>query len=140
MSILRLPGLLTGIDTSQLIEQMMAIERRQLNLFEERKSVWEERQDALSTLETKLKNLRTAARNLSDAESLRAFSVSSSDTDKLTADATNDAFEGNHTVVVNQLATSERWVCMRLCFLNWSLTNARSRWKTDWEMKERGLR
>ena len=39
-----------------------------------------------------------------------AFSISSSDTDKLTADATNEAFEGNHNVVVNQLATSERWV------------------------------
>lgn len=110
MSILRLPGLVTGIDTTQLIEQMMAIERRQLNLFEERKTTWEERQDALGTLETKLKNLRTSARNLSDADTLRAFSVSSSDTDKLTADATNEAFEGNHNVVVNQLATSERWV------------------------------
>lgn len=110
MSELRFPGLATGIDTTELINQMMAIERRQLNLFEERKTTWEERQDALSTLETKLKNLRTAVRNLSDAETLRAFSVSSSDTDKLTAEATNNAFEGNHTVVVNQLATSERWV------------------------------
>ena len=110
MTELRLPGLVTGIDTTQLIEQMMAIERRRLTLYEDRKSVWEERQDALGTLETKLKNLRTAARSLSDADTLRAFSVSSSDTDKLTADATNNAFEGNHTVVVNQLATSERWV------------------------------
>ena len=110
MSTLRLPGLLTGIDTATLIEQMMAIERRSINLFEERKSVWEERQDALSTLETKLKNLRNSVRALSDADVLRAFSIASSDTDKLTADATNNAFEGNHNVVVNQLATSERWV------------------------------
>jgi len=110
MTTLRLPGLVTGIDTAKLIEQMMAIERRSLNLYEERKSVWEERQDALSTLETKLSNLRNSARALSDADTLRAFSVSSSDTDKLTADASNNAFEGNHNVVINQLATSERWV------------------------------
>jgi flagellar capping protein FliD len=110
MSTLRLPGLVTGIDTAKLIEQMMAIERRSINLYEERKSVWEERQDALSTLESKLSNLRNSVRALSDADTLRAFSISSSDIDKLTADSSNNAFEGNHNVVINQLATSERWI------------------------------
>jgi len=110
MSTLRLPGLLTGIDTATLIEQMMAIERRSLNLYAERKSMWQERQDALSTLETKLSNLRNSVRALSDADALRAFSISSSDTDILTADASYNAFEGNHNVVINQLATSERWI------------------------------
>lgn len=110
MSTLRLPGLLTGIDTAKLIEQLMAIERRSLNLYEERISTWEERQDALSTLETKLSNLRNSVRALSDANALRAFSVASSDTDKLTAEASYNAFEGNHTVIINRLANSERWV------------------------------
>ncbi len=110
MSTLRLPGLLTGIDTAKLIEQLMAIERRSLNVYEERISIWEERQDALSTLENKLSNLRNAVRALSDAKELRAFSVASSDTDKLTAEASYNAFEGNHTVVINQLANAERWI------------------------------
>ncbi len=110
MSTLRLPGLLTGIDTAKLIAQLMAIERRSLNVYEERKSIWDERQDALSTLETKLSNLRSSVQALSDADELRAFSVASSDTDKLTADASYNAFEGNHTVVINQLANAERWV------------------------------
>jgi len=110
MSTLRLPGLLTGIDTAKLIEQLMTIERRSLNVYEERKSTWEERQDALSTLETKLSNLRNSVRALSDAKELRAFSVVSSDVDKLTADASYNAFEGNHTVIINRLANAERWV------------------------------
>jgi len=110
MSTLRLPGLLTGIDTSNLIAQLMAVERRTLNLYEERKSTWDERKDALSTLETKLSNLRSSVRALSDANELRAFSSTSSDSDKITAEASYNAFEGNHTVVVNQLATAERWV------------------------------
>ncbi|MCP4613792.1 MAG: flagellar filament capping protein FliD [Planctomycetes bacterium] len=110
MSTLRFPGLSTGIDTGQLIEQMMAIERRTLNVFEERISKWQERQDALSTLETKLTNLRNAVRALSDADALRDFSVASSDTDKLTANASYNAFEGNHNVVTNQLANGERFV------------------------------
>ncbi|GAI02662.1 unnamed protein product, partial [marine sediment metagenome] len=68
------------------------------------------KKDALTTLETKLSTLRTTLRTLSDAGELRAFSVASSDSDYLTADASYNAFEGNHTVVINQLANAERWV------------------------------
>ncbi|MGB2865502.1 MAG: flagellar filament capping protein FliD [Sedimentisphaerales bacterium] len=110
MSTLRLPGLLTGIDTSNLIAQLMAAERRTLNIYEERKSTWDEKKEALSTLESKLSNLRSSVRALSDANELRAFSSTSSDTDKVTAEASYNTFEGNHTVVVNQLASAERWV------------------------------
>ena len=110
MSSIQLPGLLSGIDTAELITQLMAIERRSLIMYEERKSKWDERKDALSTLENKLSNLRTAVKALSDAQELRAYSTSSSDTDKLTAEASHSAFEGNHTVVINQLATAERWI------------------------------
>jgi len=110
MPTLRLPGLQSGIDTGALVQQLMILQRRTLNTYENRKSIWEERQEALSTLESKLSNLRNAVRALSDADALRAFSASSSDTDYLTAEATNDAFEGNHTVEINQLATAERWV------------------------------
>ncbi|MHC4616153.1 MAG: flagellar filament capping protein FliD [Planctomycetota bacterium] len=110
MSSIRLPGLLTGIDTNVLIAQLMAVERRTLDMYEERKTVWEERQDALSTLEGKLSTLRSSVRALSDADELRAFSTASSDSDKVTADAGYSAFESNHTVVINQLATAERWV------------------------------
>ncbi|MFQ6034254.1 MAG: flagellar filament capping protein FliD [Sedimentisphaerales bacterium] len=110
MSSLRLPGLLTGIDTTTLIAQMMAIERRTLNMYEQRKSLWEERKDALSTLETKLATLRSTLRALSDAHELRAFTTASSDSDILTAEASYNAFEGNHSIVINQLATAERWV------------------------------
>jgi flagellar capping protein FliD len=101
---------MTGIDTNAIIAQLMAVERHTLDMYEERKSQWEERQDALSTLESKLSTLSSAVRVLSDADELRAFSAASSDTDKVTASATYSGFEGNHTVVVNQLATAERWV------------------------------
>jgi flagellar hook-associated protein 2 len=110
MSTLRLPGLFTGIDTNKIISQLMALERRRLNVYEQRKSQWEEKKEALSTLETKLDALRSTVRSVSDAQELRAFSTASSDSDILTAEASYNAFEGNHTVVINQLAASERWV------------------------------
>jgi flagellar capping protein FliD len=110
MSTIQLSGLSTGIDTQELIAQLMAVEKRTLNLYNTRKETWTERKDVLNTLESKLSNLRSSIRALSDSDELRAFSVASSDSDVVSAEAAYDAFEGNHTVVVNQLATSERWV------------------------------
>ncbi len=110
MPSLRLPGLLTGIDTNTLIAQLMAIERRTLYMYQDRKGVWEERKSALSSLEMSLGTLRTTLRALSDADELRSFSAASSDKDILTAEASYNAFEGSHTVVINRLANAERWV------------------------------
>ena len=110
MSDLRLPGLFTGIDTSTLIAQLMAVERRTLNVYYERKDLWAERKDALGSMENSLTTLRTTLRALSDADELRAFTTTTSDSDKVTAEAFSNTFEGNHTVVINQLANAERWV------------------------------
>jgi flagellar capping protein FliD len=110
MADLRLPGLFTGIDTSSLIAQLMALERRTLYMYTERKELWEERKNALNSLENSLSTLRTTLRALSDADELRAFSISSSDSDKVTAEASYNTFEGSHTIVINQLANAERWV------------------------------
>jgi flagellar hook-associated protein 2 len=88
----------------------MAIKRRRFNKLEESKSRYEEKTRALTLLETKLSSLRTSVQALSDADELRAFSASSSDKDILTAQASYNAFEGNHTIEINQLATAERWV------------------------------
>lgn len=110
MSTIQLPGLVTGIDTQALIAALMAIERRTVTMYETRKEGYDEKKDALSDIESKLSTLRTTVRDLSDANKLRAFNVASSDTDIITAEATYNAFEGNHTIVVNQLASAERWV------------------------------
>jgi flagellar hook-associated protein 2 len=110
MSALQFPGLLSGIDTNTLISQLMALERRTLNIYQQRVSGWEDKKNALSELESKLSTLRSTVSALSNAEQLRAFNIASSDADILTAEATNSAFEGNHTIIVNQLATADRWV------------------------------
>ncbi len=109
MSDLRLPGLFTGIDTNQLIAQLMALEQRALTQYTQRQSVWNERKNALSSIETKLETLKSTVAALSDADELRAYATASSDTDLVTAEASHNAFEGNHSVVVNQLANGERW-------------------------------
>jgi flagellar hook-associated protein 2 len=110
MSDLRLPGLFTGIDTNTLINQLMAVESRRLAQYQSRQATWNQRKDAISALKTQLQSLKNSAQGIADSGDLRAYTCTSSDGDLVTVDASNSAFEGNHTVVVNQLANSERWV------------------------------
>ena len=110
MGEIRLPGLFTGIDTGALVSQLMMLERRTLEAYQSRQESWNDRKNALSSVQSMLDSLRSAAKALSDSDELRAYSTASSDTDILTAEASYNAFEGNHTVVVNQLANAERWV------------------------------
>jgi flagellar hook-associated protein 2 len=110
MSTITFPGLSTGLDTSTIISQLMAVEGRTRDMYQLRVTNQQKKQDALNTLKTNLTALQSAVNALSDSDNLKAFNVSTSDDAKVTADANTDAFEGNHTVVVNQLATADRWV------------------------------
>ncbi|MCK5226388.1 MAG: hypothetical protein KAQ89_06680, partial [Planctomycetes bacterium] len=110
MSSIQLGGLLSGIDSGLLISQLIAVERRTLQMYEARQAQQEEKKDALSTLQTKVSTLRDTVSALSDSSELRAFNTTSSDTDILTAEASYNSYEGNHNVVINQLANAERWV------------------------------
>jgi flagellar hook-associated protein 2 len=110
MGELRLSGLSTGIDTETLVKQLVAIEGQRRDKYVERKETWDDRREALNTLETKLETLQKAADGLSDAKKLRSFGTKTSDEDILSAESSNTAYEGSHSVVVNRLANAERWV------------------------------
>jgi flagellar capping protein FliD len=107
---IQLSGLATGIDTASLVNQLVAAEHQRYDLYQKRQSTWNDRKTALNDVESKLKALNSAAGGLDDAEELRAYTASSSDTDIVTAEASGNAFEGNHSVTVHQLANADRWV------------------------------
>jgi len=110
MADIQLTGISTGIDTSAIVKQLMALESRRLNSYEADLAEQEEVRDALDTLQTDLETLQSAVEVLSDAGKLRAYETTSSDEDILTAEASDKAYEANHTVVIDQLANPERWV------------------------------
>ena len=110
MASIQLGGLFSGIDTQTLISQLMAAEQGTINRYKVRQQTFSARETAINDLQSKLQSLKTATAALSDASKLRAFTAASSDTDILTVEASNSAFEGNHAIVINQLASPERWV------------------------------
>ncbi|MCX5645680.1 MAG: flagellar filament capping protein FliD [Phycisphaerae bacterium] len=110
MASIQLGGLFSGIDTQTLVSQLIAAEQGTIKRYQTRQQTLSTRETALNDLQTKLQSLKTATAAISDASTLRAFTAASSDTDILTAEVSNSAFEGNHAIVINQLASPERWV------------------------------
>ena len=110
MATIQLTGLSTGIDTSSLVQQLMQAESQGLNRLDTKLEKQNKIKDALGTLEDNCSGLQDALGDLSDADELRSFKAASSDSDILTAEASEDAAEGTHSVVIDQLATPERWV------------------------------
>ncbi|MBN1124199.1 MAG: flagellar filament capping protein FliD [Sedimentisphaerales bacterium] len=110
MGEIQLPGLATGIDTSSIIAQLMEVNRRRLYMYQENLQKTQEKKDAMDELESKLSSFHSAIKALSNASQLKSYNAATSDSDVITATANSNAFEGNHSVEINQLATSERWV------------------------------
>jgi len=110
MGELRLPGLATGIDTSTLIAQLMAINSRRLANYQVKKIGYEEETTAFSELRTKVSNLNSTVTAISNASTLEAYKASTSDGNVLGVAASQDAAEGSHSILINQLATTETWI------------------------------
>jgi flagellar capping protein FliD len=110
MGELRLPGLATGIDTSVLIQQLMAIESRRLASYQVQKKTYEQESGLLNDLRSKVVSLNTAISSISDADNLNIFKTTTSDKDVLTISASSDANPGSHSIEINQLATSDAWI------------------------------
>jgi flagellar hook-associated protein 2 len=98
-------GLVSGLDTSSIITQLMQIEAQpQTDL----KTKLTSTQTALSSyqgLNTKFQALLTAAQKVQDSATWGARAATSSDT-SVAASATANALSGSLTFTVNQLATS----------------------------------
>lgn len=114
MSSFSLSGLSSGLDTSAIVESLMQIERRPINLIQQNKAKAQLVLDRYRALNTKLAALQTAAKNLQGASGSFATSpfaaktVTSSDATKFKATADGTATVGSHNVVVTALAREQK--------------------------------
>ncbi len=106
---LSLSGLASGVDTSTVVEQLMAIERQGSLRLQLQQKQAEARQNVLKDVSTRLKNLNTAAADLRSAVIWAdTQTVESSDTTKLTAKRVAGTGPGSYSVQVSQLARAEQ--------------------------------
>ncbi len=100
-------GLASGIDTQSVISQLTELERRPIAKMQRDIAELQQFQAAFSGLGSRFAELNAVSTQLS-MDNLTTPSVSVSDTTKATVTATGGAIEGNHSLVVTQLADAHR--------------------------------
>jgi len=108
-------GLASGFDWRSMIDELMKIERRPVDLIESRKREYESKLSEWQSFNTKLLSLKTAAEGLTDPEDFHLYATSMSSSvstvdaeDLLSVSTTSTAAPGSYTVMVTSLAQAQK--------------------------------
>lgn len=107
MSTMSIGGLASGLNTTDIINSLMAIERRPRAVLDTKQTLIQTKQSLLRNFVTQLKTLQTAAADLRSATLfVQTQSVESSDPTKVSVTSTNGAGVGGYQIEVQQLANA----------------------------------
>ncbi len=105
-------GIMSGLNSGDLISQMLQIEHRPVDLLKIRQQDYEIQTASVLTLSTKLSAYKSSIESLNDSGKFNTKSASvtnaSNGTELLTVSSSTDAAEGSYDIQVNQLATSSK--------------------------------
>jgi flagellar hook-associated protein 2 len=104
MATITVGGLATGLDTNKIIDQLVALEHRPIDLLETARSSAQAKELALQTFNTKVLAFLSAVDDLRDANDVLLRKASSSNEDVLGATASAGATAGTTTITVGALA------------------------------------
>lgn len=104
----RAGGLMSGMDTNSIIEQLVALERIPIQKLQDRQQTLGKQKNLIGDISAALSDLHAQMQSLDSAGKILAYTASSSDENVLTAKASGDAIAGTHTVHVLQLAGGEQ--------------------------------
>ena len=110
-------GIISGIDTTSLINELSAAYAAPKDNLEESIANNEALQDAMTEFSGLLGDLSDSLEDISEVEDFRSYAVSYPETDALIAEADGEAIAGIYSVEVSSLAASEleeiRWRVVR---------------------------
>jgi flagellar hook-associated protein 2 len=124
MATISFGGLASGLDTENIVNQLMALEKRPRILLDNKQVLVETRQRLLKEFQTKLRSLQLAATDLrSVALYAQKQAVESSDPTKVAVSSTSGAPVGGYQIGVTQLANAaQRTFAFRTPAADGSLT------------------
>ena len=97
-------GLVSGLDTTSIINQLLAIERQPIDAINTRIQTGDKKSSALKTVQSSLDGLRVAAQALSRSSTYAVSKVTSSAPDRVAATAALGTTPNSVAVIVQQLA------------------------------------
>lgn len=100
-------GLISGIDTASIVDQLVSLESRPITLLKSRQSAFKTQVSLLSDVMSRLSALETAAKALGTSGLLAAKVASTNDA--FTATPGTGALAGRYAVRVDQLAQASKW-------------------------------
>ncbi|MBB6430899.1 flagellar filament capping protein FliD [Algisphaera agarilytica] len=103
-------GLISGLDTESIINQLIAIESRPKTQIEQRNSVLTAQQTAYQTVNAQLLSLRNAASRIVSDDVYDATQSSSSNEAVATVSSSVGAAVGNYSLTVRQLVGSQQTI------------------------------
>ncbi len=108
MSTFSIDGIISGLDTTEIIEGLLQLERAPIQRLEQRRDQATERITAFQNLNARLLSFRVSAQRLTQSATFQGRTVSSSDTNILNATVTSSALTGAHTIKVSKLAAAHQ--------------------------------
>lgn len=100
-------GIGSGLDVNGLVSQLMALERRPLNLLQARKGDFNNQLSAYGRIKSDLDAFRSAASALKSTGAFDLFKAATGDDKLLTATAGASASTGPHNINITSLARAE---------------------------------
>jgi flagellar hook-associated protein 2 len=100
-------GLGNGTDFNALIDKLVEVEQTRVTRLETWKSSWKTKRDQFSTLSTQMLSLKTTLESIDTVDEFLTKTVTSTDTDRLTATASSGAQATNLTIEIGQLASND---------------------------------
>ena len=97
-------GLISGLDTNSMIEQLLELERQPILKLQQREAAYQVELSAYGSLKGILGSLQSAVEDLYPMNNLTRFSAVSGDTDLFSVSADENATPGSYDITVQQLA------------------------------------
>src|SRR3990167_394500 len=102
---IQLGGIISGVDTDDVIQKLMEVDARNKTVLETRKTNIESIKDLFATFQTKLLTLKGESDTLQLSSTFQKRSTASTDTSVVTASAADGATHGTYAILVDRLAT-----------------------------------
>ena len=97
-------GLISGLDTNGMIEQMLALQQKPIVKLQQREAAYQVELTAYGSLQGILDSLKSAMEDLDSVSDLTGFSAASGNTDLFSVSADENATAGSYGITVQQLA------------------------------------
>ena len=107
MATLSSPGIGSGLDVSSIVKQLVALERRPIELLQQQTSAIQTKLSSFGLLQSYATNMRDIAEKLAKPDFWTATAASSSDSAAVAVTSTATATAGSYAVEVSQLAKTQ---------------------------------